>query len=58
LISIYHPAAYQGVAAAGPSSSSRWEWQKNTALLVLENRNQQLQHLLTQVDLLATQKKQ
>jgi hypothetical protein len=54
LISIYHPAAYQGVAAAGPSSSSRWEWQKNTALLVLENRNQQLQDLLTQVHLLPT----
>ncbi|KAH9563031.1 hypothetical protein CY35_05G103700 [Sphagnum magellanicum] len=43
-------ARSRGVAAAGPSSSSRWEWQKNTALLVLENRNQQLQHLLTQAE--------
>lgn len=31
--------------------SSRWEWQKNTALLELENRNQHLQHLLSQVSL-------
>ncbi|KAG0601547.1 hypothetical protein M758_11G120700 [Ceratodon purpureus] len=35
-------------ATKGAAASSRWEWQKNTALLELENRNQHLQHLLSQ----------
>nr|XP_024360494.1 uncharacterized protein LOC112274886 isoform X4 [Physcomitrium patens] len=51
LVQILAPPFNETLAAATKrGASSRWEWQKNTALLELENRNQNLQILLSQAE--------